>query len=313
MANILTTVGIDVSKDRLDVALLPGRQQFSVPNDGAGWKQLLKRLRGLDVRAVGLEASGGYERDLVEALLAARLSVRLVNSWKLRQFARGVGVLAKNDRLDACVIARFVADVPTREVRRDPEVDHLAELVIARRQLIDDIQQVGNQLGHVRDAGLRRLHERRVRQLERDVELLDRRIAEAIAASDALAARDRLMRTMPGIGPVAASTFAALLAELGTASNRQIAALAGVAPYDFESGRMKGKRCIYGGRAAVRRVLYMAAQIAGRFNPVLRAFKERLVTAGKPPKVAIVAVMRKMIVTLNAMIRDNVPWQGARA
>ena len=117
MANILTTVGIDVSKDRLDVALLPGREQFSVANDASGWKQLLKRLRRLDVRAVGLEASGGYERGLVEALLAARLSVRLVNSWKLRQFARGIGVLAKNDRLDACVIARFVADVPTREVR----------------------------------------------------------------------------------------------------------------------------------------------------------------------------------------------------
>lgn len=313
MANILVSVGIDVSKDRLDVALHPECRQFSVPNDPTGWKQLLSQLKDLDLRAVGLEASGGYERDLVDALLGAGLSVRLVNSWKLRQFARGVGVLAKNDRLDALVIARFVADVPTREVRRDPAVDHLAELVTIRRQFVDDLQQVGNQLEHIRDAALKRLQNRRIRQLERDIELLDRRIVEFIAASPALAGRDRLMRTMPGVGPVASSTFAALLGELGTASNREIAALAGVAPYDFESGRMKGQRSIYGGRAAVRRVLFMAAQVAAQHNPVLKAFKQRLIEAGKPQKVAIVAVMRKMLVTLNAMLRDNAPWQPAMA
>lgn len=313
MANILVSVGIDVSKDRLDVALHPECRQFSVPNDPTGWKQLLSQLKDLDLRAVGLEASGGYERDLIDALLGAGLSVRLVNSWKLRQFARGVGVLAKNDRLDALVIARFVADVPTREVRRDPAVDHLAELVTIRRQFVDDLQQVGNQLEHIRDAALKRLQNRRIRQLERDIELLDRRIVEFIAASPALAGRDRLMRTMPGVGPVASSTFAALLGELGTASNREIAALAGVAPYDFESGRMKGQRSIYGGRAAVRRVLFMAAQVAAQHNPVLKAFKQRLIEAGKPQKVAIVAVMRKMLVTLNAMLRDNAPWQPAMA
>lgn len=313
MANILVSVGIDVSKDRLDVALHPECRQFSVPNDPTGWKQLLSQLKDLDLRAVGLEASGGYERDLIDALLGAGLSVRLVNSWKLRQFARGVGVLAKNDRLDALVIARFVADVPTREVRRDPAVDHLAELVTIRRQFVDDLQQVGNQLEHIRDAALKRLQNRRIRQLERDIELLDRRIVEFIAASPALAGRDRLMRTMPGVGPVASSTFAALLGELGTASNREIAALAGVAPYDFESGRMKGRRSIYGGRAAVRRVLFMAAQVAAQHNPVLKAFKQRLIEAGKPQKVAIVAVMRKMLVTLNAMLRDNAPWQPAMA
>lgn len=309
MANILPTVGIDVSKDRLDVAVHPDREQFSLTNDAAGWKQLAKRLKRIDVRAIGIEASGGYERGVIAALVEADLSVRLVNSLQLRQYARATGVQAKNDRLDARIIAQFVATLPTREIRRDPAVDHLAELVTVRRQLVDDLQQVGNQLEHLRDTKLQHLQERRMRQLERDIQLLTRHIADAIAADPALANRDRLMRSMPGIGPVAASTFAALLAELGTLSNRQIAALVGVAPYDFDSGRMRGLRCIYGGRAAVRRVLYMAAQVAGRCNPVLRAFKERLLASGKKPKVAIVAVMRKMIVTLNAMVRANSPWQ----
>ena len=311
MAQMVATAGIDVSKDRLDVAVHPSGEQFSVANDGAGWRALIARLKPLGARAIGLEASGGYERGAVIALLEAGLPVRSVNPWKLRLFAKAAGVLAKNDRLDAQVIARFVATLPSREVRRDRAVDRLAELVTARRQLVDASQQVGNQTQLLRDAALRRLQARRLRQLERDVAQLDRLIAQAIDADPALRARRDLLCSVPGVGPVLAATLLALLPELGTVPNRSIAALVGVVPYDFDSGRLKGLRHIFGGRAAIRRVLFMAAQAAAMFNPTLKAFKRRLIDAGKKPKVAVVAVMRKLIVTLNAMVRDNAPWQLA--
>jgi transposase len=309
MAQIVPTVGIDVSKDRLDVAVHPDDEQFSVSNDTAGWRRLVRHLKLLAARAIGIEASGGYERGVIAALLEAGLAVRSVNPWKLRQFARAAGVLAKNDRLDAQIIARFVATVPSREVRRDPTTDQLAELVNTRRHLVDTIQQISSQTEHLRDLALRRLQARRIRQLKRDVALLDRRIADLIAASSALRARRTLLCSMPGVGPVLAATLLARLPELGSLPNRSIAALVGVAPYDFDSGKMRGRRSIFGGRAAIRRVLFMAAQVAALFNPTLKAFKQRLLTAGKKPKVATVAVMRKLIVTLNAMVRDNVPWR----
>jgi transposase len=309
MAQIVATVGIDVSKDRLDVAVHPTDEQFSVTNDAAGWRLLVRRLKPLMARAVGIEASGGYERGAIGALLEAGLPVRSVNPWKLRLFAKAAGVLAKNDRLDAAVIARFVATMPSRAAHRDVAVEHLAELVNARRQLVDALQQTANQAELLRDPGLRRLQARRIRQLERDVAQLDRLVAEAIAASPSLSDRHDLLRSMPGVGPVVAATLLALLPELGSVPNRSIAALVGVAPYDFDSGRMKGRRHIFGGRAAVRRVLFMAAQVAARFNPTLKAFKQRLLDTGKKPKVAIIAAMRKLVVTLNAMVRNNAPWQ----
>lgn len=313
MAQIVATAGIDVSKDRLDVALHPADEQFSVTNDTAGWRALIRRLRPIDVRAIGIEASGGYERGAIIALLEAGLPIRSVNAWKLRQFAKAAGLLAKNDRLDARAIAWFVASLPSREVRHDPAVEHLAELVTARRQIVDAQQQFANQTEHLRDTGLRRMQARRIRQLERDLTELDLRIAKAIAASPALSARHELLCSVPGVGPVLAATLLALLPELGTLGNRPIGALVGVVPYDFDSGKMKGLRCIFGGRAAVRRVLFMAAQAAAMWNPILKAFKQRLLAAGKKPKVAIVAVMRKLIVTLNAMVRDNAVWRPAIA
>ena len=218
-------------------------------------------------------------------------------------------MLAKNDRLDARAIAWFVATLPCREVRHDPAIDHLTELVNARRQIVDARLQLGNQLEHTRDAALRRMQMRRIRQLDLDVAQLDRRIAEAIAGAPDLAQRHKLLCSVPDVGPVLAATLIALLPELGSLRNRPIAALVGVVPFDFESGKMKGLRCIFGGRAAVRRVLFMAAQAAAMWNPTMKAFKHRLIAAGKKPKVAIVAVMRKLIVTLNAMVRDNRTWQ----
>jgi transposase len=311
MAQMAPNVGIDVSKERLDVALYPEESHFSVSNDAAGWRELCRRLHPIGVRAIGIEASGGYERGVIGALLEAGLPVRSVNAWKLRQFAKAMGPLAKNDRLDALVIAQFVATLPTRPIERDPEREHVAELVNARRQIVDFRQELSNQLEHLRDAELRRVQERRIRQLDRDLVRLDARIVDAIAAAPVLARRYRLLCSMRGVGPVLAATLVAFVPELGTITNRAIGALIGVAPYAFDSGKMRGLRCIFGGRAAVRRVLFMAAQVAAMHNPALQAFKRRLRAAGKKPKVVIVAVMRKMITILNAMLRDGREWEAA--
>jgi len=301
--------GIDVSKDRLDVLLLPTGLCFSVRNNAPGWAELIIRLRPLAVAAIGLEPSGGYERGIIRALLAAGLSVRRINPNKLRQFARARGVLAKNDRLDARLIAEYVAVMPTRVVQRDDAVERLAEIVTMRRQLCDEHAAVMNQSAHLEDAMLRRLSKRRLARLEADILLLDKRLAKLVAADPGLAHRYRLLISMPGVGPTLAYTLLASLPELGQLDRKQIAALVGLAPYDFDSGKLKGHRCIYGGRRPVRNVLYMAALSASRYNPPLKAFSKRLAAAGKKSKVIIVAVMRKMIVTLNAMLRDNTVWR----
>lgn len=304
-------VGIDVSKDRLDVAILETGELFSVCNDGSGHAALMERLSDRCIGAIGLEASGGYERDVLKALWQVRLPVRRINPYRLRQFAGAAGVNAKNDRLDARLIARFLATLPTCPVELDPGLELLIELVTARRQLRDELSRVENQAEHVRDAGLKRLAKRRVARLNANVWLLDKRIAEAIEADPVLARRDRLLRSVPGVGLVLSATLIALLPELGRLSNRQIAALVGLAPYDHDSGKLKGKRCIWGGRTPVRSVLYMAALSAGVHNPLFVTFRQRLRDKGKPAKVAIVAVMRKLITTLNAMIRADKPWSHA--
>lgn len=301
-------VGIDVSMKRLDVAILPAGARFSVANDDAGWAELVDRLRQFAIAAVGLEPTGGYERGIVRALLAAGLSVRRINPAKLRQFARAHGVLAKNDRLDARMIAAYVALIPTRPVQADPAIERLAEILTMRRQLCDEHVAVINQASHLEDAMLRRIAKRRLARLQADIALLDKRLAGTVAAEPSLARRYRLLVSMPGVGATLACTLLALLPELGQIGRKQIAALVGVAPYDFDSGKLKGHRCIYGGRATVRTVLYMAALSACRFNPALKRFHQRLAAAGKKPKIAIVAVMRKMIATLNAMLRDASEW-----
>lgn len=310
---MLSFCGIDVSKDRLDVVVLPEGWFFSVSNDTAGWAELVVRLRPLTVSAIGLEPSGGYERGIIRALLAAGLSVRRINPNKLRQFARARGVLAKNDRLDARLIAEYVAIMPTRVVQRDAAVERLAEIVTMRRQLCDEHVAAENQAAHLEDAMLRRLSKRRQMRLEADIRLLDKRLAEMVAANVALAQRYELLTSMPGVGPVLAFTLIALLPELGKMSRKQIAALVGLAPYDFDSGKLKGHRSIYGGRMPVRNVLYMAALSASRYSPALKTFHKRLAAADKKSKVIIVAVMRKMITTLNAMLRDSAARQPRSA
>jgi transposase len=242
-------------------------------------------------------------------LLAAGLPACQVNPFKLRQFARASGVLAKNDPLDTRMIASFVAIMPTRPAQpRPPAIERLAEMLAVRRQLNVEKVAAENAARLLEDAMLQRLSRRRIARLAADIDMLDRQLAVIAASDAALAHRYRLLTSMPGVGPVLACTLIALLPELGTMNRKQVAALVGVAPYAFDSGKFKGRRCIWGGRAPVRDVLYMAAMSASNWNPVLKAFHHRLKAAGKLPKVAIVAVMRKIITTLNAMVRDDVVW-----
>jgi transposase len=300
--------GIDVAKADLEVALDGSGERLKLGNDAAGFKTLIGWLRRHGVTIAGLEPSGGYERGVARAMAEAGLSVRNVNPHKLRHYARALGRLAKTDAIDAAIIARYTATLPTRPARTDKLQVALAELVAARRQLSDDKVSLANQIEHLKEPMLRRLFTSRLKRLEADLLLVSKRIAELIAADPALCASDQLIQSLPGAGPVLSHTLIAHCPEIQTANRRELAALAGLAPYDHQSGALKGRRSIWGGRAELRRVLYMAALSASRCNPVLSAFHHRLVTAGKPPKLAIVAVARKLLTILGAILRAAKPW-----
>jgi transposase len=311
MTQEVVFVGIDVSKATLDVAVYPTGESFQVGNDRDSRAALVRRLGKLKPEAIGLEASGGYEREAIKALSKADLPVRRLNPLRVRQFAQAMGLLAKTDRIDALAIARFIATLPTRRQQHDEAVEALAELVTARRQLCDEITRASNQAEHASQPLLQRMARRRIDRLNDDLSTLDKAIAAAVQADPDLARKDQLLRSVPGVGPVFSHTLLALLPELGKLTNRQAAALVGVAPYAFDSGVLRGQRHIFGGRQAVRDVAYMAALCAAKHNPVLAVFRQRLLDAGKKPKVAIVAVMRKLVAILNAILRDGRPWQIA--
>jgi transposase len=314
MAQIAPHVGIDVSKHRLDVAVHPEGGRFVVDNTPSGWAELAAQCREVQAVAIGLEASGGFEQGVAEALLEAGFTVRLLNAFRVRNFAKALGRLAKNDTIDAAVIARFVATVPGRPLaRRSATRKSLCALVTARQQLADQLVMAANQARDLGDRWLCQLAERRIKALRADIRLIEQRLARLVAGDAALARRAALLRSVPGVGPVVAWTLLAELPELGEIDRRRIGALVGVVPYDFDSGKLKGKRCIWGGRSSVRRVLYMAALVGSVRNPLLRAFRQRLEAAGKPPKLALVAVMRKLLTVLNAMLRDDCPWRQAEA
>lgn len=301
-------VGIDVSKRRLDVALSSG-PRFGVTNDAAGLDELRARLAPLGPRAIGLEPSGGYERDAIAALVAAGFRVERVNAYRLRQFARATGVEAKTDAVDAALIARFVATLPGRAVAATEAAPRrLVELVDARRALAAERGRVANRAEQTTHPLLRQMAAQRIAQIKADMRRLEAEIRRMIAADPALAARDRLVRAVPGVGPVLAATLLARLPELGQLSAKKIAALVGVAPFDRQSGTVKGKSAIRGGRAVVRTVAYMAALAAARANPALAAMKARLQHAGKPHKIIMVALVRKLVTILNAIIRNHAEW-----
>jgi transposase len=316
MALPLLFVGIDISKDGLDLWLPPEKRFERVSNDAAGWAAAIALLRGLGSDEAGLvvafEATGGYERGLRQALLEAGLSVRRLNPQRVRLYARSLGRHAKNDRLDARLIARYAAAAATTPEVLDPARERLAELVSHRRRLIEERVAIAHQTAMLRCARLQAQNRRRVALLARQIAETEALIAEALGEAPGLAAVVTQLKTLKGVKDVTAITLAALLPELGRLSRRAIAALAGLAPFDRDSGTAHGRRAIAGGRAAVRSALYMAARAAARSKSPLGAFYQRLIAAGKLRKVATVALMRKMLVTLNAMVRDGQAWKHAK-
>ncbi len=306
-----TYVGIDVSKDRLDVHVLPSNLAFAVARDGKGISALSERLKALTPAAVAVEATGGFETVVAAGLSSAGLPVVVVNPAQVRAFARALGKRAKTDPIDAAVIAGFLA--ATRpEVRPLPDEDtrRLADLVARRRQIVE-MMTAERQREKRASAKTRKSIARLLRALEKELSVLDHDIDDAVRGSPVWREKEDLLKSVPGIGDVTARTMLAELPELGQLDRRRIAALAGLAPWTRQSGQWRGRSFIGGGRPTVRSSLFVAAMVAARHNPMLRLFHQRLIAAGKPKKVAIVAVARKLLTILNAIIRDNRPWQSA--
>jgi transposase len=304
-------VGIDVSKATLDIAVMPTGETWSVPNSTEGIQELLTRLREISPQLVVLEATGGLERRAVAVLAAAALPVVAVNPRQVRDFAKATGQLAKTDAIDAAVLALFAERIrPEVRPLPDEQTRELEALVVRRRQVVDMITAEKNRLGTAPPSKVvRTAIGRSIQNLQKQLEELDNDLDKSVRNSPSWRKKDELLRSVPGVGKVLSRTLLSLLPELGTLDKKQLAALVGVAPLNRDSGTQRGRRFVWGGRAHVRAVLYMSALVAARFNPVLRAFRNRLIAAGKLPKVAIVACMHKLLTILNAVIRDKTPWR----
>ncbi len=307
-------IGIDVSKDRLDVAAdTPSTAPFQVARDHAGLADLVERLKPLAPERIAVEATGGFEAVVAAALAAAGLPVVVVNPAQVRAFAQALGKRAKTDPIDAAVIARFAAATrPEIRPLADAETQALADLVTRRRQIIAMIGAESQRLKRASKRMTKSIN-RLLKALEKELADIDGDIDDSIRRSPRWVEKVELMKSVPGIGDQIARTLLAEMPELGTLDRRQSAALPGLAPWTRQSGQWRGKAFIGGGRAPVRCALFMGAQVAARFNPVLKAFRDRLVAAGKPKMVALIAVARKLITILNAIIRDNQPWRENQA
>jgi transposase len=306
-------VGVDVAKHRLDIHLRPSGESFTVAHDDENAAALVERLAALAPALIVLEATGGLEVRLAAALAAAGLPVAVVNPRQVRAFARATGRLAKTDRLDAAAIAHFAEAVrPSVRALPDEATRRLGALVARRRQLLEMLVAERNRRQAAADPALHGRIDAHLRWLEEALAEIERDLDGAVRASPVWRAKEELLRSVPGVGPVSARTLLAHLPELGSLTRRQAAALVGVAPFNRDSGRMRGRRTIWAGRAALRACLYMAAVAAARgSNPALAGFYRRLRLAGKPAKVALTACMRKLVVTLNAMLRTDTAWQQA--
>lgn len=304
-------VGIDVSKARLDVSMRPTGTAFAVANDEEGIGGLVARLAEEGATLVVLEATGGFERPVAAALAGAGVPVALVNPRQARDFARAIGRLAKTDRIDAEVLARFAEAVrPEPKPVPDEEARTFGEILARRRQVVGMLAAERNRLGSATTKPVRRRIEAHVRWLEKELSRTDRDLDEAIAGSPVWRENEALLRSVPGVGPVLARTLLAEMPELSTLDRKRLAALAGVAPLNRDSGTLRGRRSVWGGRARVRAALYMGALVAARHNPAIRAFYERLVASGKPKKVALVACMRKLLSILGAVLKNRTPWRS---
>lgn len=305
-------VGIDVSKERLDVHVLPSGEAFFEANDAAGIETLAARLAKQSPVLVALEATGGFETLAAAALSAAGLPVAVVNPAQVRSFADALGKRAKTDPIDAAVIARFAqASGVKPKPLADEKTRLLADLVARRRQIMAMIMAEEARLKRAVERPLKKSIARLLAALRRELESVDADLDGQIRASPAWRIKENLLSSVPGVGKRIARTLIAELPELGRLDRRQIASLAGLAPFTRQSGKWRGKSFIAGGRASVRTALFMGALVASRHNPTLKAFRDKLVAQGKPKIVAIIATARKLLTILNAIIRDNKPWQNA--
>jgi transposase len=310
MQTALVVVGIDVAKASVDVAVRPSGELFRVPYDTTGITAVIARLSPLRPTRIVLEATGGLERALVRALVEAALPVIVVNPRQVRDFAKATGRLAKTDALDAQALAQFAEVIqPAERTLPDLQTEELAALLARRRHVLAMQHAEHNRLDRA-PAGVQKRIRVHLRWLAAELARLDQDLDDRIQQSPVWREREDLLQSAPGIGPVMSRTVLAELPELGTLNRKQIAALVGVAPFNRDSGRWRGQRTIWGGRASVRRALYMAALVATRWNPPIRAFYQRLRAAGKAPKVALVAAMRKLLTILNAMVHHGTRWQA---
>jgi transposase len=313
--------GVDVSKDRLELCVRRGREAgegedtFGVSNDPAGTQTLLARLLEERPVLVIVEATGGFERPVAAALAAAGLPIAVVNPRQAREFARATGRLAKTDRIDAHLLARFAQAVrPAPRPVPEEEAQALAEITARPRQVVGMLTAEKNRLGAAATTKpVRGRLQAHVRWLEKELSRTDGDLEEAIAKSPSWRENEELLRGVAGVGPVVARTLLAELPELGSLPPKQLAALVGVAPLNRDSGAFRGRRAVWGGRATVRAALYMGALVATRHNPQIKEFYERLLGAGKPRKVALVACMRKLLIILNAMLKNRTPWRFPQA
>jgi transposase len=311
MHNTTFVLGVDVSKGTLDCHLLPTAESFSVENTASGRAQLLARLADKPQTRVVLEATGAYERPLVADLAAAQFTVCVVNARCIRDYAKALGVLAKTDRIDAAVIARFGQQMnPSPSTVAAPKHEELQQLVARRRQLIEMQTIEINHREHAQLKAARKSIEKVLRHLKGQIEALEKAIAGLVQGDDEWRGKSELLQSVPGVGPITAATLVADLPELGKLNRQEIAALVGLAPFNHDSGAFRGTRSIRGGRAEVRGVLYMAALSAVRHNATIKACYIRLKAAGKASKVALTACMRKLLVTLNAMVKTQTPWRS---
>jgi len=302
-------VGIDVAKDKLDLARSDSAQILTVANDPAGIGRIVDSLHQTRPTTIVVEATGGLEQSVLNALLDAGLPVALVNPGHVRHFARGIGILAKTDAIDARVLVEFARLAsPRLAAKRSANQTELDALVTCRRQLTHVRTEQTNRRHGTSSKPARKAIDAVIKTVNKQIEDLDRQIRKLIESDDDLDSIDKLLRSVPGVGNVLSATILAELNELGSTDRGRISALVGVAPFNCDSGHMKGKRSIRGGRTSVRSVLYMATIVAIRFNPVISRFAQRLQKAGKLSKVTITACMRKLLTLLNAMVRDNLRW-----
>ena len=302
-------VGIDVSKDTFNVAASPSALKTCLPNTPDGHRRLCQSLKNHNIALIVLEATGGYERPIVAELLGVNLPVVVVNPRQVRDFARGLGQLAKTDSIDAEVLAKFAQLVqPAARSHKTAQTTDLAELVRRRRQLNDLRTQESNRLSLIHHRQVRKSIEQMLKMLDRQISEIDKLIEQHIQNNDDFQQKDRILRSTPGVGPQTSAMLLAQMPELGSLNRQEVAALAGLAPWDRASGKWLGKGHIWGGRKDVRSVLYMAALSARNCNPVIRQFAQRLEDEGKAFKVVITACMRKLLIILNTMIRNQTLW-----